>query len=283
MTQVVRIEEHASDWDSGRVMRTKTARHALVLAALMGLNSAASAELWITTSAYTGPDVGDPLTFTGNGGTVVTIDGFRTDMVGTGVPYSSGSAGKDPTAYAWGYGVGVDRDGSGSDYHTIGNNASSLNWTDGILLSFDKSVNIGTITLASNKNWGDGSSDKDAELWVFTGEAGSAGLPTTAYSTWAPGANGWTLASTVNGGEDNTSGTDVDTFGTANAHYSSLWMVLAANQDHLLDAYKFKKFTGGICTNGCGGGPSGGVPLPGTLALLGIGALMSRRRSHRAG
>jgi len=104
--------------------------------ALAGCATVVHAETWMTT----GSGSGDPLTFTGSGGTKVEIDGFRTR-------YASGGSGDtyySPYAIAWGSGVGVRRDSS--DRHTIGNNASNYSWTDGILLSFQgKAANISEI------------------------------------------------------------------------------------------------------------------------------------------
>jgi len=255
-------------------MSYRTTKTTLAFVALLGLSATVSAETWITTSStLIGSNSVDPLDFDGSDGTRVTIDGFRVQFKNGG-----GSAYDSPYATAWGSGVGVRRDGN--DRHTIGNNASNYNWTDGILLDFGTSlVSISGITLASDKGWGDGSSDRDFELWAYTG-GGAGDLPTASYSLWA--GNDWTKVADVNGLQDTASGTDYDTYATASATNSSRWIVLAANNDSNKDAYKFKGFTAskGPCipgTPGCGGGTTE-VPVPGTLALLGLAALLGRRR-----
>jgi hypothetical protein len=257
-------------------MKTRTR---ILLAAIFsqGLCGLAIAESWITTGSGTG----DPLTFNGSAGTVVSIDGFRTDMVGSGTPYNS------PYAIAWGSGVGVER--NSSDRHTIGNNADNFNWTDGILLSFsDKLVSISEVTLTSQRGWsGSDARDQDFELWAFTG-AGAGALPTASYSMWH--SNGWTRVADVDGHmADANYNMLTKTYATSNSVHSTHWIVLAANADHNKDAFKFKGFSGSTkCipgTPGCnpppGGGP-GQVPVPGTLALLAIGALAIRRKLAKA-
>jgi len=78
-------------------------------------------------------------------------------------------------------------------------------------------------------------------------------------------------------------------YGTANTTYSTHWIVVAANQDSNKDAYKFKGLVANVkCipgTPGCRppGGGGGEAPIPGTLALLGIGAIAVRRQLRRKG
>ena len=94
---------------------------------------------------------------------------------------------------------------------------------------------------------------------------------------WA--SNDWTKVADVDGNVDTASGTDFDNYATPNAVYSSQWIVVAANNDNLKDAFKFKGFAGSIKPPD---EPPSEVPVPGTLALLGLGALLVSRRLFQA-
>ena len=229
------------------------------------------AETWETRSAYRVTDPsGDPLVFE---------DTTRTKNVNV---YGVGKTGS--TLQMFPSGASYDTAGLGvngiSNSHTIDNlGSSSTAMMEGIVLDFGSYLaDIESITLSSNKYWHSSrESDQDFKLYAFN----SIGpVSEVAFSDWSK----WTLVDTINGVTDNVSGTKTKTYDTNGVFKSTAWLVLAMGTDSTKEAFKFNGLTASLmnCTapgNGCApGSSSGGVPIPGTLALLGIGALVTRRR-----
>ena len=230
------------------------------------------AETWETRSAYRVTDPsGDPLVFE---------DTTRTKNVNV---YGVGKTGS--TLQMFPSGASYDTAGLGvngiSNSHTIDNlGSSSTAMMEGIVLDFGSYLaDIESITLSSDYDWyRTHARDQDFRLYAFNA---IGPVSEEAFSDWSK----WTLVDTVDGMKANSSGSRLTkSYSTNGVFKSTAWLVLAMNADSNSDAFKFNGLTASLmsCTapgNGCApGSSSGGVPIPGTLALLGIGALATRRR-----
>ena len=231
------------------------------------------AETWQTRNAYRVSDPsGDPLVFE---------DTTRTKNVNL---YGVGKTGS--TLSMLPSGVSYDTNGVGvtgiSSSHTIDNlGANGTSMIEGIVLDFGSYLaDIESITLSSDYDWHSSRArDQDFQLYAFNA---IGPVSEGAFSDWSK----WTLVDTVNGmkASSTTRSTLTKSYSTDGVFKSTAWLVLAMNADSNSDAFKFNGLTASLmsCTapgNGCApGSSSGGVPIPGTLALLGIGALATRRR-----
>ncbi len=233
---------------------------------------------------------GDPLTYTGtstNGGSYsLVVQGFT---VGRGGYSYSGEIGDGATTYSTDgvgsrYGIGVHAPGESDHWGTKIDNQKYDNETrklrDAVLFDFESCVvSVEEISLLKAYS----GADTDFELWAYNGTeleinnlAGPGQIPD--YDTWAANSD-WTLI-TQNYGDSS------DRTVSINTPVASRYFVLiaGANKNHNNDAFRIAGLTVSCDPAHCEpseGGGDPGVPIPGTLALLGIGALATRRRWGR--
>lgn len=254
------------------------------LLALVTLATGVNAETWLTTDK-SGSDLissaaGDPLEFRNANGAELGVWGYSIKRNYSGSSIDSyGSIDGGAYARAYSSGFGVKKNGA---YHTLGNNNSSH--FDGVLLNFGATERaLHSLTVTSFDSWSGKShdNDRDVQIWRWIGAQpwsndAFAFNATNHYPSGAyPGvsANVWDTNWAKVGDYYNNKGDGTISFGVNPSSYaSSAWLVLA-KPNHHDTAIKI----GAITTKpGTGGGP--GIPLPGTLALLGIGAIALRRR-----
>jgi hypothetical protein len=190
----------------------------------------------------------------------------------------------DPGPYAVSYGangVGVD---SGSDnYHTV--DASS--GFDFILFDFGAGASISLQSVSMHTGWSP-NTDTDFAVYAFTDTATLNlttlnGLDLNVVASGGTGMVfnevGWELVTSQNGTTStNTDVTKNYSFNPGATKSSQYWIVAAMEYaDGASTGFKLTELAGTFYRPP----PSltaTGVPVPGTLALLGIGALLSRRK-----
>jgi hypothetical protein len=260
-----------------------TFRH-IALAAVASVGLAGAAQAATTWNLASGTVSG--VTVSG-----VTINGSNWSS-STVVNYGNNTAG----------GLGVVN-GSEDSSKTGPHAADNYNGIDALVLSFTQQVSLTgfaigwngtdnptTDCLASSWFWGCTSSvsynDSDMSVYAWTGD------PKKAPTSFAPSAagSGWTLIGNYyDVGASNGIGTDTKQGGSAAIATnlsSSYWMISALGGgtcgdkgDGCVDAFKLLSVAG---TVGVTPPPPPGVPEPGSLALLGLGALglvAARRKS----
>ena len=251
---------------------------------------------WDFTQNNAVQQTGDPLTYSGTsngGGTYgLQISGFTVDRRTN----NGGDIGKirdaseiyatdyDGADGSYKYAIGVHAQGEDTHWGTkIDNNhySGEDRWVrDGVLLDFmNCTVSLDEIGLLKAFS----TADTDFELWAYTGSLDTLSFNPTDlntlpdFDTWGSSGNDWSLV------EKNQGGTVNRTVQISNATTSRFFALVAGTQ--ILewdDAFRLASLTV-TCDPNCEPGTpqppsSGGVPIPGTLALLGIGALATRRR-----
>lgn len=175
-----------------------------------------------------------------------------TAITGASTAYNS-------SVVSWGTnGLGVYALGNTSETHTVDN---SNKYIDSIVLEFSQAVTLNQLSIG----WKSG--DADATVFAWTG--------TDPSTTPAPSSltGGWTSVAQL---ADLSVGS---TRSFANAFSSSYWLVAALGKDANIDSFKLLSVAG---VYGNTPPPPPGVPEPGSLALLGLGAaglLAARRKS----
>lgn len=176
------------------------------------------------------------------------------------------------------YGMYVGSDGD----HGLDN----LNGIDGIVFKFTQGVQLTSLTVG----WWSG--DMDASVYMWTG----TGAPSTSTpNSLAYGSTGWSLVSNVIYSNNSTDSYNGQVGAIASTGYSSYWLVSAyvgGNPQQTNDAFKLMALAGNVCDKTLVGNecktvttpPGNQVPEPGSLALLGLGAMgmiAARRRQQR--
>lgn len=160
--------------------------------------------------------------------------------------------------------------------NTSGNDNEMYQVRDAVLLDFQNCVvSIDEIGLEAI-------SDTDFELWAYKGADIDYGQSLVAqlngdYDNWT-GANSADWMLVESNWNYNIPG---DRVASISNKVSSQYFVLIAggNQsDYGNDAFRMSNLQVTCDPGKCGGGDDGEAPIPGTLALLGIGALATRRR-----
>lgn len=262
-------------------VRPKMKKQWIYAATLLIASQAGHAETFYSwDTSNTGAGSGDPLSYTSISG------GLAMDVWGMGVGRGSGYTNQLPTlwerAVEYSSGIG-EPDGS---LHSV----DSKGWRhDALILDFGStSVSLEALTLVSNSGWyTSGEADKDFEVWVYQGApdldftnnaANQQALGS--YDQWA--ANGWVQAI---GGSNGLSMSGTQTFRDGGPYelntddkQGRYWIVMAgADGSHENDAWKLAGVTAGV-TPRDPRDPPPGVPAPGTLLLMGIGAVALRQR-----
>lgn len=239
---------------------------------------------------------GDPLTYTGTstegGNYSLVVNGFgigRGDRTYTGNIYDGTSTYAVDPDTSNRYGIGVHQAGESTHWGTKIDNQKTDSENkyirDAVLLDFGSCiVSIEEISLLTAYS----GADTDFELWAYTGGTELVGVDNSVipqipdYDTWTGNAD-WVQVLSSNGGTS-------DRVVSVNSSIASRYYVMIAGYDKMNnnDAFRLAGITVSCdpvnCPpdNGGGGGSGGGVPVPGTLALLGIGALAARRRLVKA-
>ncbi len=238
--------------------------------------SAQAATNW--TTSYSGCSDNGTVATAGNfgtcGGSTVEVRGSST---------TSGSV-VNATVKSWagsGGGLGVQKSGeSGTGPHALDN----YDGLDALIFKFTKAVSLTSLTLGWNGSdySPDGSSrydDSDVSIYAWTG--GSA-TPTGYASSVA----GWELI----GDYFNVGLKSGNTQAVATPVFSSYWLVSAhgVGTPGSSDAFKVLALAGNYCDKtvvgaACVTPPGNGVPEPGSLALMAMGAfgLMAARRRQK--
>ncbi len=156
---------------------------------------------------------------------------------------------------------------AGSPDHAMDNNGTGA---DMILLSFASAEVLKSVTLG----WSHTDSDFQVLRWTGAGAATAIAGRTAAQLL----TDGWALVSSVNGG--NTGTTDTSYGINATNLSSSYWLISAYNS-----AFGGSNYTTGVDGFKLLAVAAAGVPVPGTLALAGLGLLAAgavRRRAAKA-
>lgn len=241
---------------------------------------------------------GDPLTYastsTTGGEYSLVVHGFgvgrkKSDYSSTTLSYSgkifdgSSTYAVDPDTSSR-YGIGVHANGESEHWGTKIDNQKSddeQKWMrDAVLLDFGACiVSIDEISLLKAYS----GADTDFELWAYTGATelvvDNSVIPQIPdYDSWTADGD-WSKVIASDGGSS-------DRVVDINSSIQSRYFVLIAGYDNTNnnDAFRLAGLTVTCDPEHCedGGTPPGGgggeAPVPGTLALLGIGALAARRR-----
>lgn len=170
----------------------------------------------------------------------------------------------------------------------------NVNGIDGIVFKFTQGVQLTSLTVG----WLSG--DYDASVYMWTG----SGAPTTSTpNSLAYGTTGWTLVSHLyyNNSNSDSYVSKVGSIASSVTTYSSYWLVSAYTgagtvnnslKDTTPDYFKLMAISGNLCDKTLVGNecktittpPGNQVPEPGSLALLGLGAMgmiAARRRQQR--
>lgn len=237
---------------------------------------------------------GDPLTYqgtsTGGGSYSLVMHGFT---IGRGTGSYGGVIGDGDSTYSTDgpgarYGIGVHAPGESDHWGTKIDNQKHGNETkyyrDAVLMDFGTClVSFDEINLLKAYS----NADTDFELWAYQGSSelviNNSVVPQIPdYDSWTASENdsdGWAKVISSYGG---TSDRDV---AISNAIESRYFVLIAgANRNHNNDAFRLAGLTVTCDPQHCEPTippPNTGVPAPGTLALLGIGAWMARRRLRK--
>ncbi|MCP5437530.1 MAG: hypothetical protein H6960_05135 [Chromatiaceae bacterium] len=234
--------------------------------------------------------LGDPITYDPNNGFGLAIEGFTiVRESGAMEGMIKDSTGEYATDYdGSSYGVGVHATGESEHWGTKIDNLRTDNETwlvrDAVLMDFGSClVSIDELSLI--KAYDD--ADRDFELWAFSGDlnpkalAGADGLGN--YLDWtatAADGDGFTLIGQY--GNDNGWWTPQEITEDISTTVESRYYILISgkNQSNNNDAFRIGSLTINCDLGRCITPPDsdGETPIPGTLALLGIGALATRRR-----
>lgn len=207
--------------------------------------------------------------FSACNGTVAT--GANWGTCGAGNPsvrgFSTAASDASTSVVAWsGSGLGMVANSADTAYngqHAVDNNGGR----DALAFRFDQAVSLSSLTVGWNGTDSANGTFNDSDLSVYFWSSDTASAPTQFNS--ANGASGWTLVqhhTDVGGQTDQTQA-------ITTSSYSSYWLVSAYNGTVYTtgnDAFKLLALAGNVLSTP----PNGqSVPEPGSLALLGLGAL----------
>ena len=242
------------------------------------------------TTALTGDKTGGGIVYPPEGSYSLVVHGFTIGRKyydnGSQLPSSfQGSIGDGDSTYATDqtgsdYGIGVHAPGESDHWGTKIDNLKTSGETnyfrDAILMDFGNCVvSIDEIGLKSIY-------DTDFELWAYQGDTELVGVDNSVvpqipdYDTWTGNAD-WVKVTSNTGGS-------YDRVAQIDSSITSRYFVLIAGQskyDYNNDAFRVMNLAVNCDPDNCNHTPPGGggeAPIPGTLALLGIGALATRRR-----
>lgn len=193
--------------------------------------------------------------------------GTTTD-VRVGAVATNGSTAISASVYSWGGGglgvVNANEDPNATGPHAV----DSYGGIDALVLNFASTVSLSSFQIGWNgtDNSYNGYNDSDISVYAWTGTAANG--PTT----YNKSDSSWKLIGDYFdvGASNNSSGNLVagGSAGVSTTTFSSYWLISAmGNSDSKIDAFKLLSVSGMTST------PPTGVPEPGSIALLGLGAL----------
>lgn len=158
------------------------------------------------------------------------------------------------------------------DTNTDGPHAfDSYGYFDSIVLKFGQTVSMESLSIGWNGTDQTSGPYDDSDLAIFAWKGVAGSTPNSLTGGWEQ------VALKTNVGASNGSGFGGSTsFNSTQTFSSSYWLIAAYGTDTIKDSFKLLSVAGSLVP------PPTGVPEPGSLALLGLGAaglLAARRKS----
>lgn len=241
----------------------------------------------------TARDLGDPITYDANNPYSLAIEGFSIvreagDKEGMimDAPREVGTKnGEYATDYDGSqYGLGVHSTGEDTHWGTkidnLKNDMETWYVRDAVLMDFGSCL-VSLDELVLKKAYD--TADRDYEVWAFSGEIDNKkSLEQLGnYNGWETDADFELVDSVWNGSGWDKPWEITDKF---SSDITSRYFILiaGANQGNNNDAFRISSLSVNCDINNCDPGNNGETPVPGTLALLAIGALATRRQLRLA-